>query len=92
MITDEFPIPTSNSQPIGITAGPDGTLWFVESNANKVGQITTAGMITEFPIPTELMADGILDIPVIVPVLIAAGLLFVFYWWLTKIEKAGRTN
>jgi hypothetical protein len=26
----EFPIPTSYSDPIGITAGPDGNLWFTE--------------------------------------------------------------
>lgn len=31
----EFAIPTSNSGPKGITAGPDGNLWFVESLANK---------------------------------------------------------
>jgi virginiamycin B lyase len=52
-ITDEFPIPTINSFPFGITTGPDGALWFTESNSNKVGRITTAGVITEFPIPTK---------------------------------------
>src|SRR5262249_47436072 len=37
----------------GITTGPDGALWFTEANSNKIGRITTAGMITnEFPIPT----------------------------------------
>src|SRR5579872_2013248 len=34
-----------------ITAGPDGALWFVEYTANKIGKITTSGIITEFPIP-----------------------------------------
>jgi streptogramin lyase len=34
---------------VSITAGPDGNLWFTESNASKIGQITTGGMITEFP-------------------------------------------
>jgi hypothetical protein len=33
-------------------AGPDGALWFTESNANKMGRITTAGVITEFPLST----------------------------------------
>jgi virginiamycin B lyase len=46
----EFPLPTSNSDPWHITAGPDGALWFTEVGANKIGRITTAGAITEFPI------------------------------------------
>ncbi len=48
----EFPIPSTNSFPRGIAAGPDGNLWFVENGTNKIGRITTAGVITEFPIPT----------------------------------------
>src|SRR5258706_577629 len=35
-----------------ITTGPDGALWFTELNTGKVGRITTAGVITEFTIPT----------------------------------------
>src|SRR4029077_187725 len=38
MIT-EFPIPTANGEPLGIAAGPDGALWFTESNGNKIGRI-----------------------------------------------------
>jgi streptogramin lyase len=34
-------------------AGPDGNLWFTEGFVNKIGRITPAGVITEFPIPTE---------------------------------------
>jgi streptogramin lyase len=49
----EFPIPTLNSNPDGITAGPDGALWFTETDGNKIGRITTSGVITEFPIPTS---------------------------------------
>src|SRR5258708_25185668 len=48
----EFPVPTSSSGPNGITAGPDGNLWFTESNANQIGRITTSGGVTEFPVPT----------------------------------------
>src|SRR5438128_2358664 len=48
----EFPVPTSSSHPAGITAGPDGNLWFTESNANQIGRITTSGGFTEFPLPT----------------------------------------
>ena len=43
---------TPNSSPDGIRSGPDGALWFVEGQGNNVGRITTAGDITEFPIPT----------------------------------------
>ena len=35
-----------------IAAGPDGNLWFTEFDNNKIGRITTAGVITEFLIPT----------------------------------------
>jgi streptogramin lyase len=48
----EFPIPTANSLPLGITTGPDGALWFTENNFNKIGRITTAGGIFEITIPT----------------------------------------
>src|SRR5947207_4666187 len=44
----EFPIPTASSYTFGITAGPDGNLWFTEYNGNNIGRITTAGVITEF--------------------------------------------
>jgi len=48
----EFAVPTAGSEPFGIAAGPDGNLWFTEGSGNKVGRITTAGVITEFAIPT----------------------------------------
>jgi len=43
---------TTGSAPIGITAGPDGNLWFTEFNRGKIGRITPAGTVTEFAIPT----------------------------------------
>ena len=38
----EFPVPTNNSIPEGIAAGPDGNLWFTETSnvGNKIGRIT----------------------------------------------------
>lgn len=42
---------TAVSQPYVITAGPDSNLWFTECNSNKIGRISTAGEITEFPLP-----------------------------------------
>src|SRR6266853_2015858 len=50
----EFPIPTANSSPNDITAGPDGALWFTEFFNNKIGRITTSGTITETSIPTAM--------------------------------------
>jgi hypothetical protein len=49
----EFPVPTSNSHPEGITAGPDGNLWFTEVGGNKIGKITTSGTVTEYSIPAS---------------------------------------
>jgi uncharacterized protein (TIGR03437 family) len=50
-VITEYPIPTSNSGPAGITQGSDGNLWFTEYGGNKIGRITTAGAITEYPVP-----------------------------------------
>lgn len=48
----EFTVPTANTGPLAITAGPDGNVWFVENLANSIGRITPEGAITEFNIPT----------------------------------------
>jgi virginiamycin B lyase len=48
----EYPVPTQNSNPDGITAGPDGALWFTEFGADKIGRITTAGIFSEYGVPT----------------------------------------
>jgi len=57
----EFVIPTASSGASAITAGPDGALWFTEKTANKIGRITTAGVVTnEFAITTA--AAGANDI------------------------------
>jgi len=39
-VITEFSIPTANSQPVGITRGPDGNIWSTESAGNKIGYIT----------------------------------------------------
>ena len=36
---------------VDIVTGPDGALWFTQSN-NMIGRMTTAGVATQFPIPT----------------------------------------
>jgi streptogramin lyase len=52
-VASAFPIPTASSASDGITAGPDGNLWFTEQNGNQIGMINpTTHVIAEFPIPT----------------------------------------
>ena len=57
----EYPIPTASSTPRGITTGPDGRLWFTEYFGNKIGRITTAGVIgagDEIPLPTAAVSPS----------------------------------
>ena len=52
----EFPIKTTGSDPLGITSGPDGNLWFTEGAADTtdtIGRLTPAGSFTAFPLPTD---------------------------------------
>jgi streptogramin lyase len=47
-----FPIPLVGIvQPQGITTGPDGNLWFAQTGADKIGRMTPAGAVTQFPLP-----------------------------------------
>jgi len=57
----EFPIPTAGAQSLGITAGPDGNIWFCEGNATRIGRATPDGSITEFS--TSLYPFGIVRGP-----------------------------
>ena len=70
----------SNSEPEGITSGPDGNLWFTEFMAQNIGQITTNGQIIEFPLPPVkgalVNANGITSGPdgkLWFPILISPG-------------------
>lgn len=59
----EFPLSEPGSAPGSIVPGPDGNLWFAEAGTERIGRITPAGTITEFPIgsrPSDLVAghDG----------------------------------
>ncbi|MDQ3680440.1 MAG: hypothetical protein M3378_07845 [Actinomycetota bacterium] len=55
----EFPVPTPASEPAGIARGSDNNLWFTESAGNKIGRITPAGVITEFPLGDDAFPVGI---------------------------------
>jgi streptogramin lyase len=39
--------------PGGVTAGPDGNLWFTEPIANKVAKMTTSGTVSEYALPEK---------------------------------------
>ncbi|MEW6475923.1 MAG: hypothetical protein AB1679_27005 [Actinomycetota bacterium] len=66
----EFPLPPSSvnpadpffeSMPRGIVAGPDGAMWFTETNAGRIGRITADGTITEYPLSDRHVSpDGII--------------------------------
>src|SRR5438105_1663949 len=48
-----FALPTDGELPWDIKPGPDGNLWFTELAGHNVGKITTAGAITEYPVPGD---------------------------------------
>jgi streptogramin lyase len=53
----EFAIP--GGYPSSIAAGRDGNLWFTEPGADKIGRITTDGVISEFSLPPGSHPQGI---------------------------------
>ncbi len=57
----EFALPSPASSLTGITAGPDGNLWFADRGSNAIGMINpTTHAISLFPIPTaNCWPDGI---------------------------------
>jgi tripartite motif-containing protein 71 len=54
----EYSLP-AESRPYGITAGPDNNLWFADGGTNKIGKITTSGVITEYSLPVGGYSFGI---------------------------------
>jgi streptogramin lyase len=56
-----FPVPAlsqPNSDLTEIAPGRDGNLWFTEPEANRIGRITPAGVVTEFHVPTPNSLPG----------------------------------
>lgn len=52
-----YPLPTAGSGPLDIVSGPDGALWFSEQNGDRIGRITTAGGITEYPLTSPFTSS-----------------------------------
>lgn len=52
---DFFPVPSlgTDGYILGMTAGPDGNVWFTELNQNKIGKVTQAGVVTEYALPNS---------------------------------------
>lgn len=48
-VSFEYKITTANSSPETITMGADGFLYFTEKAANQIGQLSTGGVLKEFP-------------------------------------------
>jgi streptogramin lyase len=46
----EYALPTAKAGPVGIAAGPNGAVWFVDIMADRIGRIATTGQITEYPL------------------------------------------
>ena len=76
-----YPLATPNAGPESITPGPNGAMWFVETNANKIGEIA-AGQTTpsEFAIKTANAGLGT----------IVSGSDNAVYFTETKADKLGR--
>lgn len=55
-----FPVPTADSQPAGIDIAPDGSVWFTEMAADRIGRLTTDYEFKEYPINgTDVGAYGV---------------------------------
>jgi streptogramin lyase len=55
-ITELAPLPSANAAPTGITSASDGSIWFTERGANKLGRLSLQGALTEYAIPTASSA------------------------------------
>ena len=45
-------------QPLSITTGPDGNLWFTENGAGAIGRMTAAGTLATFTLPQVAAPPG----------------------------------
>ena len=59
----EYALPDPDCRPGAITVGPDGNLWFTllgtTPQTGKIGRITSAGIVHEFPLPPGSFSSSI---------------------------------
>src|SRR5436309_5831542 len=56
----EYKVPTGlngASFPMSITTGPDGNLWYTDSDGVQVVRVTTSGVFTVYPMPANTPSD-----------------------------------
>ncbi len=46
----EYDVPTADSDPLSITLGPDGAMWFTEEDGGQIGRIDAGGTMSQFPV------------------------------------------
>jgi streptogramin lyase len=56
-VVTTFPLPDQTDLD-EIAAGPDGKIWFTDTANNKVGSMTTGGLVTVFDVPTSDALPG----------------------------------
>src|SRR5262245_22401916 len=57
-------LPTAASAPTALVKAYDGSIWFTEKGANKLGRISRTGTLTEYSVPTASSApEKITDSP-----------------------------
>jgi virginiamycin B lyase len=47
----EFRLP-AGARPYGLVSAPDGNVWFADRGRNRIGLVTPAGRVFDFPLPT----------------------------------------
>jgi streptogramin lyase len=55
----ELPLPDARTRVSDIAVGADGNLWFTEPMADRIGRISPAGVVAEFPLAPERYPSGI---------------------------------
>ena len=88
--TQIIPVPTSAAGLGRIVTAPDGNMWFVERNTNKVGRVSPAGQVTEFDLGEQTVDDSTVKDVAIAP----DGTVWVAYdsgWRVKAINAAGQT-
>ena len=49
----EFPLPTHNASPRGITVAHSNEIWFTQNLVNTIGRMSLEGeMLGDYPVPT----------------------------------------